>query len=128
MSRYIPFYHDNLQYGEDNHQVSRVFLSTNEIRNAYDRNVSHLFECSAVFRHQVVKQLEDFQSSCLRAYLQVLKVLEHSDITSDSGFVRRTYMKQKISFGATVQTRLFRNMAVLFPSLEEDMLIHLLTL
>jgi hypothetical protein len=48
MSRDFPFYHDDLQYGEDDHQVSGVFLSTDEICDAYDRFISHLFERSTV--------------------------------------------------------------------------------
>ena len=56
----VPFYHDHLQIRKDDHEISRVFLSTNEIRNANQRLITHLFQRIAVSGHQSIQQLKDW--------------------------------------------------------------------
>ena len=76
--RYIPLHHNDSEYRKDEHKISWILLSTNKICDANNRLGTQVFECMAMFQHQIVQQLDYLQSLSLWTDLQVLKMLEHS--------------------------------------------------
>lgn len=54
MVRDIPFGHDDFQNGEDDHEVPRVFLSTDKISDTNYKLFAQFFERRPMLEHEII--------------------------------------------------------------------------
>ena len=76
----VPFHGNNIDYRKDQHQIPRIFLTTEQINDANQEYGAHGFDCISMVSKQVMDKSDDTVSLSLWLGLYVLQVFQDSAI------------------------------------------------